>query len=217
MADDSALPPGAAPIPPEAVWPPPRNISLIGATVTLAIATEADVEPLFSALDDDQVWQHVRGRPATPTDLAEVIAGAQGTGRHLYVVRLTRPLGDLPADSVVGTTSLFDGSIIDARCEIGFTLYRREVWGTAVNPECKLLLLNLCFQGLRMGRVQLKTDALNDRSQRAIASLGAQREGVLRRLQRRADGTVRDTVMYSVLAEEWPEVRGALRRRLGQA
>ena len=66
-----------------------------------------------------------------------------------------------------------------------------------------------------MGRVQLKTDIRNERSQRAIAGIGAQFEGVLRRYQRRADGTVRDTVMFSITAEEWPEVRAGLEARIG--
>jgi len=79
-----------------------------------------------------------------------------------------------------------------------------------VNPECKLLLLTYAFDELHMGRVQLKTDIRNHRSQQAIARLGATYEGVLRRYQRRADGSVRDTVMFSITAEEWPGVRQRL-------
>jgi RimJ/RimL family protein N-acetyltransferase len=88
------------------------------------------------------------------------------------------------------------------------------VWGTAVNPETKLLLLEHAFEVLGAGRVQLKTDVRNVRSQQAIARLGARYEGTLRRYQRRSDGTVRDTVLFSVLAEEWPAVRDGLRERL---
>ncbi|MDA3022322.1 MAG: GNAT family protein [Actinomycetota bacterium] len=91
--------------------------------------------------------------------------------------------------------------------EIGFTLYAPAVWGTAVNPECKLLLTTWAFEVAGMGRVQFKTDIRNVPSQAAIARIGATKEGVLRRYQRHQDGSVRDTVRYSVLADDWPAVK----------
>jgi len=97
---------------------------------------------------------------------------------------------------------------------LGATLYGRRWWGTAVNPESKLLLLTHCFDDCGFGRVKIQTDARNVHSQAAIAKLGAQREGVLRRHMRREDGTFRDTVVYSILADEWPDVRAGLRARL---
>lgn len=106
-------------------------------------------------------------------------------------------------------------SLADARLEIGSTAYSPAVWATEVNPACKLLLMTWAFDH-GFGRVQLKTDIRNRRSQAAIAKLGATYEGVLRRYQRRQDGTVRDTVMYAVTAEEWPRVRDRLRARLGR-
>ena len=118
-------------------------------------------------------------------------------------------------DRIVGSTSYLEVSPVDARLEIGFTLYGHDVWGTAVNPECKLLLMTWAFDH-GFGRVQLKTDIRNARSQQAIARLGAQYEGVLRRYQRRQDGSVRDTVLFSVTAEDWPEVRTGLERRLAE-
>ncbi len=84
-----------------------------------------------------------------------------------------------------------------------------------MNPECKLLLLGHAFD-CGFGRVKLQTDAVNTRSQAAISRLGATREGVLRRHTRREDGTYRDTVVFSILAEEWPQVRAGLERRLEQ-
>ena len=121
-----------------------------------------------------------------------------------------RPLAGLAAGTVIGTSSYLDVSVIDARLEIGSTAYDRRVWGTAVNPEAKLLLLSHAFDVLGAGRVQLKTDVRNQRSQRAIARLGARYEATLRRYQRRSDDTVRDTVLFSILAEEWPAVRAGL-------
>ena len=116
---------------------------------------------------------------------------------------------------VVGTTSYLDVSLADARLEIGSTAYSPAVWATEVNPASKLLLMTWAFDH-GFGRVQLKTDIRNRRSQAAIAKLGATYEGVLHRYQRRQDGTVRDTVMYSVTAEEWPGVRERLRARLAR-
>jgi RimJ/RimL family protein N-acetyltransferase len=86
-----------------------------------------------------------------------------------------------------------------------------------VNPEAKLLLLSHCFEDCGYGRVKIQTDLLNTRSQAAIAKLGAQREGVVRRDMKREDGTFRDTVVYSVLADEWPAVKAGLRARLDPA
>jgi RimJ/RimL family protein N-acetyltransferase len=86
--------------------------------------------------------------------------------------------------------------------------------GERRQPECKLLLLRYAFEGLGVGRVQLKTDVRNGRSQQAIARLGARYEATLGRYQRRADGTVRDTVLFSILAEDWPAVKAGLMARL---
>jgi RimJ/RimL family protein N-acetyltransferase len=129
-------------------------------------------------------------------------------------VRLLRDVGERHAGSVVGWSSYLEIAPKDARLEIGNTAYDPGVWGSVVNPECKLLLLSYAFENLAMGRVQLKTDIRNVRSQQAIHRLGATYEGVLRRYQRRADGTVRDTVMFSITAEDWPQVRRGLSDRV---
>jgi RimJ/RimL family protein N-acetyltransferase len=99
--------------------------------------------------------------------------------------------------------------------EIGRTWIGHAFQGSRVNPESKYLLLRHAFEKLEAVRVQFKTDLNNHHSQRAIEKLGAKREGVLRRYQTRANGTTRDTVMYSVIAEEWPEVKAGLEGRLG--
>jgi RimJ/RimL family protein N-acetyltransferase len=129
-------------------------------------------------------------------------------------VRLARDYAGLKTAAVVGTSSYLEVSPRDARLEIGFTAYTPAVWGGVVNPETKLLLLGYAFETLNVGRVQLKTDVRNARSQQAIARLGAQYEGILRRYQRRSDDTVRDTVLFSMLADEWPAARAGLVARL---
>jgi N-acetyltransferase len=98
--------------------------------------------------------------------------------------------------------------------EVGRTWIARPFQGTRVNPESKLLLLRHAFEDLGAIRVQLTTDRNNLQSQRAIEKLGARRDGVLRKYQIRSNGTVRDTVIYSILEEEWPEVKAGLEERL---
>ncbi len=210
MPDSSFLPlPDPRPVDeawPEPTWPVPADTVLTGPTVTLTLAKDGDAEELFAALDDDAVWAHVRGRPARPGELAATLWAANANGRWPWIVRQD--------GRVVGTTSYLEVSPIDARLEIGFTLYTPSAWGTTVNPECKLLLMQWAFEVAGMSRVQLKTDIRNARSQAAIARLGARYEGVLRRYQRRTDGSLRDTVLFSVTAEEWPDVRAGLLARL---
>jgi RimJ/RimL family protein N-acetyltransferase len=179
----------------------------VGDHVTLSQFVPADAPDLYAALDHDACWDHVAGRPTSPEEYAATLSQAPQSGRWPWVVRR--------ASEVVGTTSYLEVSLPDARLEIGSTVYSPSVWATEVNPECKLLLMTWAFDH-GFGRVQLKTDIRNRRSQAAIAKLGAAYEGVLRRYQRRQDGTVRDTVMFSVTAEEWPGVRERLRARLAR-
>lgn len=114
----------------------------------------------------------------------------------------------------VGMTSYMDIRREHLGLEIGMTWYAPEVRGTRVNPECKLLLIGHAIEVLGCERVQLKTDGRNLHSQNAIAKLGAKYEGTLRKHMIFPNGYVRDTVMYSVLAEEWPEVKKGLEERL---
>lgn len=142
------------------------------------------------------------------------LAACREGQRVPYVVRLAAD-SDLGATgTVVGTTSLGDVDLANERAHLGWTAYGPRWWGGPVNPECKLLLLGHAFDDCGLGRVKLQTDALNTRSQAAIARLGATREGVLRRHVRRADGSFRDTVVFSVLRNEWPAVRAGLQARL---
>lgn len=190
----------------QATWPWSSDLSFAINDITLAPFKEDDAHELFAALDDDVVWTHVRGRPLSADELSATMQAAMGNGRWPLVVRY--------GGRIVGTTSFLELSTIDSRCEIGFTLYSPEVWGEQVNPSCKLLMMQWAFEECGMNRVQLKTDQHNLRSQNAIAKLGAVREGVLRDYQRRANDTIRNTVMFSILAAEWPRVKSRLTERL---
>jgi RimJ/RimL family protein N-acetyltransferase len=205
----------------------PDGRALVGRHVRLDAASVADAPALFAALDDDRVWAAgygggPGGRPRDATAMRRILQTAVEAAirrqRQAYVVRLAIDLeegdGAAPAGTVVGTTSLGDWDLVNERAHIGWTAYGPSWWGGNVNAECKLLMLGHAFDDCGFGRVKLQTDLLNKRSQAAIARLGATREGVLRRHQKRADGTFRDTVVYSVLIDEWPEVRAALLARL---
>jgi len=197
-------------------WKPGPGTTLTGATVELAVADpDRDAAELFAALDHDDSWIHVRNRPRSAEDMAGLIGTLNADPAWVvWVVRLRQPVGGLPAGAVVGMTSYLDVAPEDARGEIGFTVYTPPVWATAVNPECKLLLMDHAFTTLGWRRLQLKTDIRNRRSQAAIEKLGAVREGVLRQHMRRPDGSLRDTVVYSVVADEWEPVKAGLQARL---
>jgi N-acetyltransferase len=134
--------------------------------------------------------------------------------RQAYVATLVAADLGQPG-TVVGTSSLGEWDLTHERVHLGWTAYGPRWWGGPVNAECKLLLLGHAFDHCGFGRVKIQTDLVNDRSQAAIARLGATREGVLRRHMRRADGSWRDTVVFAVLRDEWPAVRAGLEERLG--
>lgn len=188
----------------------PRPVTLTGRTVRLEPLTPDHLADLFAAGGgDEEVWRWQGGpAPRTEAELAErmriVLEGP-------YVPFAVVHLGEGRA---VGWTTYMDVAEADERLEIGWTWYGRAYWRSPVNTEAKLLLLTHAFEDLGMGRVTLKTDHMNLRSQRAIARLGAQREGVLRRHRRRPDGTWRDTVYFSILVDEWPAAKAGLLARL---
>jgi N-acetyltransferase len=199
---------------PELEWPPPAGVTLAGEVVGLRAAEPGrDADALFRALGHDAVWTHVAGRPAGPEGWSALLAHRAAAGMLPWVISLRRPCAGLAAGTVIGTSTYGDVSAGDARLEIGATAYDPAVWGTAVNADAKLALLSYAFDRLRAGRVQLKTDVRNARSQRAIAALGARYEGTLRRYQRRGDGSVRDTAMFSITAEDWPAARKTIEER----
>jgi N-acetyltransferase len=192
----------------------PDGRPLVGRTVRLDPAVDADGDALFAALDFDDVWaMHYggsQGRPSRAGGWSRAIAKAGEDSRVMYVVRA------VDDGKVIGTTSIGDIDVDNEKAHIGWTAYTPAVWQSAVNPECKLLLLTHCFEECGLGRIKLRTDILNVRSQAAIAKLGATREGVARRHIKRADGTWRDSVVYSVIIDDWPRVKSGLETRLSR-
>ena len=198
-----------------AVWPPAVDAVLENEFIRVTPSVESDAAELFAALDHDAVWAHVAGRPRDVNAMRGLIAWKRGESTWFpWTIRLKVPVAGLEAGAVVGTSSYLETSPNDARTEIGSTTYDPAVWNSFVNPSAKLLLLGYAFETLGMSRVQLKTDVRNHRSQQAIARLGARYEGLLRQYQRRADDTMRDTVLFSITDTEWPSVRARLTERL---
>ncbi|MDE1927614.1 MAG: GNAT family N-acetyltransferase, partial [Burkholderiales bacterium] len=128
--------------------------------------------------------------------------------------RLPFTVVDAASGAIIGSTSYHDIDVAVGRLEIGYTWYARSRQRSAVNTSCKLALMQHAFETLGAGVVGWRTDLLNLASQRAIERLGARRDGVLRHHALRRDGTVRDTVMYSLTAAEWPAAREQLQARL---
>jgi len=196
----------------------PDGRPLVGDVVRLDRLVASDIEPLYAAIAHKEVYASgfgggIAGLPADAHEMADQWVGSAAK-RVAYVVRLVAdsPLGR--AGTVVGTTSLGDVDLVNESMHLGWTGYAPSVWGTAVNPACKLLLLQHAFEDCGFGRVKIQTGTANTRSQAAIAKLGATREGVLRRHKKLADGSFRNTVVFSILADEWPEVRKRLEDRL---
>ncbi|WP_351235396.1 GNAT family protein [Streptomyces sp. NPDC002133] len=192
----------------------PLPTTLTGRHVRLEPLAMSHLGDLFAVGGrDEEVWRW-QGGPAPQTQdelggkLGALLTAAE-RGEFVPFAVIHRASGQ-----AIGWTAYLDIDVPDERLEIGWTWYGRAYWRTAVNTESKLLLLTHAFEELGMGRVQLKTDHLNHRSQAAIARLGARREGVLRRHRRRPDGTWRDSVYFSILAQEWPETKALLGARL---
>ncbi len=188
---------------------PTAAATLSGRIVRLEPLALNHVDELVLAAAAPEIWEHLAwGSLARPDRMCAWVEGKladeqRGISSSFAIILLA-------TGRVVGSTSYLDIAWKDRRVEIGSTWLTREVWRTAVNTECKYLLMQHAFETLALHRVQLKTDILNLRSQAAIARLGAVREGVLRAHMIRADGSQRDTVMFSVIRAEWPETKRRL-------
>ncbi|MFI6507066.1 GNAT family N-acetyltransferase [Streptosporangium sp. NPDC050855] len=188
----------------------PDPVVLEGDTVRLEPLTTGHLPDLFLAGGgDEEIWRWVTyDPPRTEAELAEIATGLIEAPDHVPFAVILRGTG-----RAVGWTTYMDTPGYAESIEIGWTWYARSVWRSAVNTECKVLLIDHAFDVLGMSRVQLKTDNLNVRSQNAIGRIGGVHEGTLRRHRRRADGTWRDTVYFGILDDEWPAHRARLTGR----
>lgn len=167
---------------------------------------------LDKAAADGRLWELFFTSVPAPGETDKYIDAAlegQRAGHMLpWVVR------DVKTGDLLGSTRYHDILPAADRVEIGYTWYAQRCQRTHVNTNCKLLLLEYGFEKVGCKVIGLRTDNFNFRSQRAIEALGAKKDGVIRHHAPRRDGSIRDTVMYSILATEWPDVRRHLRFRL---
>jgi RimJ/RimL family protein N-acetyltransferase len=192
----------------------PAAVVLEAPRLRLEPLAERHAGPLEAAARDGALWNiRVTSVPA-PGETATYVATALDGQRAGHMLPFA--VVDPASGEVLGTTRYHDIVPAIDRLEIGYTWYARRVQRTHVNTTAKLLLLRHAFETLGAKVVGWRTDNFNFTSQRAIERLGARRDGVIRHHALRRDGTVRDTVMYSVTAGEWPEVRAHLEHRLAR-
>ena len=187
-----------------------QSITLAGNGIRLEPLTREHIPALQDAVDDGEIgalnYVHVPGRDGIPAWVAHALA-MRDAGREL-------PFAILDGDRVVGSTRFYDIDMSVPTLAIGYTFHAASVWRSHVNTANKRLMLGHAFDTLGAQSVFFHTSHLNLRSQAAIERLGAQRDGVLRAHKRHKDGTLRDTVTYSITAPEWPAIRARLDARL---
>ena len=190
----------------------PERIVLAGRFVRLEPLEERHRDDLLAAAAQDPVTFRYMGADlsAGPSVWPAYLADAQ---RPDYVAWATV---DIATGRAIGSSRFGDIAPEHGRVEIGWTWIAPSHQRSAANTEAKLLQLGYAFDELGATRVALKTDGRNERSQAAIERLGAQREGTLRRHIRMPDGFIRDTVYFSILSDEWPEVKARLEERLAR-
>ena len=192
----------------------PQAIELAMRDVRLVPMRADHADGLRAAAADGRLWElwftSVPDPAQTEQYIATALAG-QADGHMLPWV-----VCDGRSGEVLGSSRYHDIIAGASRVEIGYTFYAERRQRTELNTVCKLLLLSHAFEQLDCAVVGLRTDNFNFRSQRAIEALGAKRDGVIRHHALRRDGTVRDTVMYSILASEWPDVKRHLEHRLAR-
>ena len=192
----------------------PAPITLEGHGVRLEPLAASHAESLIAAASDGSLWElwfTSIPEPARAHDYIATALEGQRAGTMLpWAVR------ELSTGAIVGTTRYHDIVVPVERVEIGYTFYARSWQHTHLNTACKLVLMEHAFDTLGCQVVGLRTDNFNFASQKAIAALGAKRDGVLRHHQLRKDGTVRDSVMFSILRAEWTDVKRHLEARLAR-
>jgi len=192
----------------------PSTVTLEGHGVRLEPLAREHREALAAAAADGNLWELWFTTVPEPGQehayISSALAGQEAGHMLPWAVR------DLKGGGIVGSTRYHDIIPAADRVEIGYTWYAQRCQRTHINTACKLLLFELGFEKLGCKVIGLRTDNFNFRSQKAIEALGAKKDGVIRHHWPRRDGTVRDTVMYSILAAEWPDVRRCLELRLSR-
>ncbi len=189
-----------------------QPVTLQSEFVRLEPLSLAHEPSLWNVAQEPELWQYMAMLVQSRADLHEWLATALNfaqSGSHVPFAIIDQSTGD-----AIGSTRYFNIMPDDRNLEIGHTWIGKPYWRSAVNTECKYLLLRHAFETLGCARVQLKTDALNTRSRAAIKRLGATEEGILRKHIWVQNRRFRDTAMFSIIDDEWPAVRERLQGRL---
>lgn len=187
-------------------------LTLTGRVVTLEPLTVAHAAPLAAVGLDPELWRWIPSAVTSPAEMEGYVKTAldeQARGVSLpFAIRLAG------SGQVIGSTRFGNIDRANKRLEIGWTWYTPSVQRTGANSDAKLLLLTHAFETLGANRVELKTDALNAKSRNAILRIGAQQEGIFRQHVITASGRVRDTVYFSIIRDEWPDVKRRLLQKI---
>ena len=189
-------------------------VTLEGRHVRLVPLSPDHLAELWEVAKEEELWRLTVASVKSPDDLRRYVDAAlnwQAAGTALPFTTTLAATGQ-----VVGSTRFGNASAHDRRVEIGWTWIGRPWRRTPVNTEAKYLMLRHAFETLGLARVELKTDALNERSQNAMLRIGATREGTLRKHMVTDTGRVRDTVYFSIIDDEWPAVKARLEAMLAQ-
>lgn len=192
---------------------PSLTARLEGAIVVLEPLADEHADGLWEAAQAPEIWRwlsHLDRRERFEEWLASALRANREGREGVFAIR------EMAGGALIGSSRYLNVRPADRVVEIGWTWFNPSVWGRGANVETKLLMLSHAFEGLGCLRVEFKTDARNERSRAAIAAIPAQFEGILRKHKIQPDVGVRDSAYYSVIDDEWPEVRARLRRRLAR-
>lgn len=191
-----------------------HNIELSGNIIKLLPLEEIHFEKLLEAASNPEIWEltsvDYSDRDIFFTNNSQALRDKKN-GLVFPFVILDQRTGE-----IIGTTRFLDISETDKKLEIGVTWIKKEYWGSAVNLECKYLLMEYSFEVLKFNRIQLRAKADNTRSRKAIENIGAKLEGIFRKDKIQPNGLTRNTAFYSVIDTDWPDVKRLLIQRLNQ-
>lgn len=189
-----------------------KSLSLEGEKVKLIPLEKTHKNGLVEAASDGKLWDLWFTTVPSEDTIDQYIS--QAIAQKEALTALPFVIIEKSSNKIIGSTRFCNAEAVHRRLEIGYTWYAKSHQGTGINTECKYLLLQYAFETLNCIAVQFKTDWFNIASRNAIARLGAKQDGILRNDRLNADGTYRDTVVFSIIAQEWHGVKKSLEYRL---
>lgn len=189
-----------------------KSIELRNEVVTLRAIEKADEDAIYEAGHYAEIWQYMSSKIESRSDANTYIEDLHN--KMAAGNQYTFAIIDSKTNELIGSTRFYNIDEANKSVEIGYTWLTPTVWRTSINTNCKYLLLDYCFEKWRLNRVQIVADERNERSCNAIKRIGAVQEGILRKHMIRADGFVRNSVVFSIIKEDWPQVKMNLQEKL---